>query len=207
MIEYFIFLVGGYLIGSIPTAYLVVKARKGIDIRKKGSGNVGAYNVYDTTHSRLLGILVGLFDALKGFIATYCSWKLFGADVWMQILALIGTIVGHNYPVWLRFRGGRGLATAAGGYFTLGFSHIIVWCLIWAIAFPFSKKILRANLYAIILSPIIILLLPDSIIAATMVQNIDPLDFKLLVYIVSTLHILSHFDVIKKYFLPHKKKM
>lgn len=202
MIEYVLYLVGGYLVGSVPTAYLFVKATKGIDIRKTGSGNVGAYNAYEVTQSRLGGVLVGITDALKGFVVTYGSWQLFDASAWLQIMAFFGVILGHNYSPWLRFRGGRGLATAAGGYCGIGLTHIIVWCALWLVAYRFSKKILRANLYAILLSPIVVLILPSSVIEMLMIRDIGVMDFRLLVYIISTLHVLSHLDEIQKYILP-----
>lgn len=195
---------GGYLIGSIPTAYIVGRIKAGIDIRTKGSGNVGAYNVYDTTKSRFAAILVGVLDALKGFIVTYGVWTFFTTDIWAQSIAFLGAILGHNYPVWLRFKGGRGLATAAGGYLAIGFPHIVVWCLLWLIAYQFSKKILRANLYAILLSPLVILILPSSVLEVCLIRDMEIIDYRLLVYIVSTLHLLSHFDEIKRNFLSQK---
>ncbi|MCX7984438.1 MAG: glycerol-3-phosphate acyltransferase [Bacteroidetes bacterium] len=202
--DYVLYFVGGYLIGSIPSAYIIAKIKAGIDIRKMGSGNVGAYNVYDSTKSRSAAILVGILDAMKGFIVTYGVWKFCTLDIWAQVLAFLGTIIGHNYPLWLKFKGGRGLATAAGGYIAIGFPHIVVWCLLWVVAYRFSRKILRANLYAILLSPLVILILPSSMIAPYLIRDMEVIDYRLLVYIVSTFHLLSHLDEIKRNFLPQR---
>ncbi len=204
MIEYILYFVGGYLVGSIPTAFIVGKLISGIDIRSVGSGNVGAYNTFEFSKSKTLGFIVGVIDALKGFVVTYITWQYFTPDVWLQIIAFFGVIIGHNYPVWLRFKGGRGLASALGGYLAIGVTHIVIWCLLWVIAYRFSKKILRANLYAILLSPILVLLLPASVIELGFIRDINVMDFRLLVYIVSSLHLLSHIDELKKNLIPQK---
>ncbi len=116
----------GCLIGSIPTAYLVVKRRHGIDVRVEGSTNVGANNAYRTTGSRRIGGLVLALDALKGIAAVAAGWAVadaFGTSdlYWPQSAALLGAVAGHNYNLWLslssgRLAGGKGLATAAGGF-------------------------------------------------------------------------------------------
>src|ERR1043166_6116571 len=107
-----------YLLGSIPTGFLVAKAR-GIDIRTVGSGNIGATNAF-----RILGkgpgILVLLVDALKGFAAVQLGAlalaKIFPGTPpeYLAITAGIAAILGHNFTCWLRFKGGKGIATSAG---------------------------------------------------------------------------------------------
>jgi glycerol-3-phosphate acyltransferase PlsY len=104
--------VASYLLGSIPTGYLVAKAR-GIDIRSVGSGNIGATNAF-----RVLGPAAGSFvlavDLIKGFVACYSV--AFGPQITEthHMVAGIGAILGHNYTCWLRFKGGKGVATSAG---------------------------------------------------------------------------------------------
>ncbi len=119
----------GWLLGSVPTAYLVVKHRHGLDVRFEGSSNVGANNAYRTTGSRRIGGLVLVLDAVKGLAAVAAGWAVAGAfgapDVfWPKSAALLGAIAGHNYNLWLslsaaRLVGGKGLATAAGGFLLL----------------------------------------------------------------------------------------
>ena len=104
--------VGAYLLGSVPTAYLVVRLVKGVDIRKAGSGNVGALNTY-----HVLGfgpaMLVLLADTAKGVLAVGIPW-LVGADYWVIFATTPSVVIGHNWPVFLGFRGGRGAAAILG---------------------------------------------------------------------------------------------
>jgi glycerol-3-phosphate acyltransferase PlsY len=105
-------LAGAYLLGSIPAAYLGVKWFKGADIRKLGTGNVGSSNVARTT-SKWLAIPVGLFDMGKGALALWIA-HLIGLPAGQQMAVGFMAIVGHNWPVFLGFRGGKGMITSAG---------------------------------------------------------------------------------------------
>lgn len=102
----------GYLLGSVPFAFLGAKWTRGIDLRQRGSGNVGATNVLRTT-TRALALWVTLLDVGKGVAAVLIP-RLLTADVPTQVVAGLAAIVGHVFPVWLRFRGGKGVATALG---------------------------------------------------------------------------------------------
>lgn len=101
-----------YLVGSIPNAILIGKAWKGIDVREHGSGNIGATNVF-----RILGAGPGLvvlcLDALKGSLGVFLGF-FFAGPGWGPVLGGIMAIVGHNWPVWLKFKGGRGVASGLG---------------------------------------------------------------------------------------------
>jgi acyl phosphate:glycerol-3-phosphate acyltransferase len=100
----------GYLIGSIPTGYLIGKSR-GVDVRKFGSGGTGGTNVFRTL-GKGAAIATGLVDVLKGTLAAYLGFRIAGD--WGYALAGIAALVGHSYPVWLGFRGGKSVATGAG---------------------------------------------------------------------------------------------
>ncbi|MBD0380607.1 glycerol-3-phosphate 1-O-acyltransferase PlsY [Paenibacillus sp. WST5] len=120
-------IVAGYLLGSISFSYLFGKWFKGIDIRKHGSGNAGATNTL-----RVLGkgpaILVLLLDALKGVAAVFIG-KLAapGADeIWIPVLCGLAAIVGHNWPIYYGFRGGKGIATTIGVMATLCFIPTVI---------------------------------------------------------------------------------
>src|SRR5436305_1069529 len=113
VVSYFATACVAYLLGSIPTGYLVARSR-GIDIRSVGSGNIGATNVFRVL-GKPAGITVLLVDALKGFVA--CRFVAFGPTAPSeahQMVAGLFAILGHNYTCWLRFKGGKGVATTAG---------------------------------------------------------------------------------------------
>ncbi len=119
ILSYLITALAAYLVGSIPTGFLVAKA-KGIDIRTVGSGNKGATNVFRTL-GKVPGIFVLLVDALKGWFAVEVISKLApqilsisAPDDCLRITAGVGAILGHNYTCWLKFKGGKGIATSAG---------------------------------------------------------------------------------------------
>lgn len=110
-LKFILLLIAGYLLGSIPLSYLTARAR-GVDMRKQGTLQVGAGNLWRTT-SRKLGLFVGIYDFLKGMLAVYVA-KVAGLDAALQLFVGITVIVGHNWPVFLRFHGGRGVATMLG---------------------------------------------------------------------------------------------
>ena len=115
--------VAAYLLGSIPTGFLVAKA-KGIDIRSVGSGNIGATNAMRVL-GKPTGIFVLLLDAAKGYAAVWLASLLFKqlnnpAELeTLRVVAGIGAVLGHNYTCWLKFKGGKGIATTAGVYLAL----------------------------------------------------------------------------------------
>ena len=113
MVTQFVLLaIGAYLLGSVPAAYLIARWRRGIDIRKYGSGNVGASNVLAVVSKRW-SIPVIIFDIGKGALTVWVAKQLeFGAA--QQVTVGILTIIGHNWSIFLRFRGGRGIFTSLG---------------------------------------------------------------------------------------------
>lgn len=130
-----IWLASGYLIGSIPTGYLAVKRLKGIDIRKRGSGNVGATNA-----GRVLGrewaFAIAVFDMLKGGIIVFIASRFTSGSM---VPALTGAmaVIGHICPIWLKFKGGKGVATTFGVFAFFDFFNPLpallgglVWCLV-----------------------------------------------------------------------------
>jgi glycerol-3-phosphate acyltransferase PlsY len=117
-------LVGSYLLGSVPSAYLAGKWSRGIDIRRHGSGNVGATNLLRSTSKRV-ALPVIIFDSAKGMIMVVVAWQL-GLGVTEQLVVGIVAIVGHNWPVFLRFSGGRGVITTMGVAFLLPIVNSLV---------------------------------------------------------------------------------
>ena len=147
----------GYLIGSFPSAYIFLKKIKGIDVTKEGSGNVGAMNSFEITRSRSIGIMVMIVDGLKGLLSVYLCLLFFPVQFGFPAIALFFAVFSHCYNPWLNFKGGRGLATAAGGAALLFPFALFAWLLLWGIIYFTRKDILVANIWAIIGSLVIIL--------------------------------------------------
>jgi acyl phosphate:glycerol-3-phosphate acyltransferase len=106
----------GYFVGSIPFAYLLSR-HQGIDLRRAGSGNVGASNVLRTTGVRA-AVLAMVLDGVKGTLAVVMA-QLLSVGLVPTVAAAFASVIGHVYPIWLRFRGGKGVATAAGAFAVL----------------------------------------------------------------------------------------
>jgi acyl phosphate:glycerol-3-phosphate acyltransferase len=111
-------LLGGYLLGSIPFGIVLARLFAGADVRKSGSGNIGATNVARVA-GPLPGILTLVLDTVKGGFAVWLAGRLTDHSAAWMMLAGIAALIGHCYPVWLRFKGGKGVATALGVFAVL----------------------------------------------------------------------------------------
>lgn len=107
----------GYLLGSIPFGYLLVRTFRGADVRTTGSGNIGATNVART--SPLLGVVTLVLDAAKGLAAVALVLAVFPSQRSLAFTAAFASILGHVFPIWLGFRGGKGVATGLGAFLLL----------------------------------------------------------------------------------------
>ncbi|MBV8815424.1 MAG: glycerol-3-phosphate 1-O-acyltransferase PlsY [Verrucomicrobia bacterium] len=146
-----------YLIGSIPSGYLFARA-KGIDIRQKGSGNIGAANA-SRVMGKQWGYLVFICDFLKGFLAAELGFLI--ANFFHENLGLgsviAGTmaVVGHDYPVWLGFRGGKGIATLAGTVLAVFAPLVcILFGVVWLVVFLISRYTSLASIAGVVSLPI-----------------------------------------------------
>lgn len=128
----------GYMLGSIPFGYLLTKFAGLGDVRSIGSGNIGATNVLRTGNKKIAALTL-LGDALKGTVAVLLAWR-YGQDI--AILAGFGAFLGHLFPVWLKFKGGKGVATfigiALGLYWPAALIFLAVW-LVMALIFRYSS--------------------------------------------------------------------
>ena len=143
---------GAFLLGSIPTGYLVARA-KGIDIRKHGSGNIGATNVFRTL-GKPLGIFVFLVDAVKGFAAVWLGTRYGGGSDWAGIVSAVAAIAGHNYTPWLGFKGGKGIATSAGVLLALMPWAVLAIAVVWVAVFKISRYVSLASIGAAAALPV-----------------------------------------------------
>ncbi len=166
-----------YLFGSLPTAYLLIRFFKKQDIRQTGSGNVGALNTYRSSKKPALALVVLLVDALKGYIPVILFSSLTRTDGLMLMLIGAGAVLGHTFPVWLRFRGGRGLAVTAGFFLAVDPYVPALWVLVWLIYFLMIRKHIVASLIATFLLPLIIFFMQDSYFDLTDLLIILPVSF------------------------------
>jgi glycerol-3-phosphate acyltransferase PlsY len=151
-----------YLIGSFPSGYLVGKSQ-GIDIRQHGSGNIGATNVLRVMGKKW-GYLVFFCDSLKGFIAVKIGVWLAasaGGDTTLAgVLAGIFCIIGHNYTVWLHFKGGKGIATSIGVLLAIvPIAIVLVILIVWVAVFFVWKYVSLASICAALSLPVAVLAL------------------------------------------------
>jgi len=148
-----------YLIGSIPTAYLFGRIFKDIDIREYGSGNVGATNIFRVV-GRLPGVIVLIIDILKGLLCTtwlataFLNLAPFSRPELYKILCGSASIIGHNWTIFLRFRGGKGVATSAG--VLIGLVPQIFWLsfVVWLIVFTITGYVSVSSIISAISAPI-----------------------------------------------------
>ena len=171
----------GYLVGSIPFGILISKALGLGDLRKVGSGNIGATNVL-RTGNKLAAFLTLLFDFSKGICAVLITRHFFGEDA-VQISAF-SALVGHCYPIWLRFSGGKGVATFLGATIALSFMIGIICCFVWLFVAAVRKMSSLASLTSSASAPIAAIFLnqPNTIVLLVLMvglvffrpkQNID----------------------------------
>ncbi|MBS1517976.1 MAG: glycerol-3-phosphate acyltransferase [Bacteroidetes bacterium] len=150
-----------YLIGSFPTAYILVRYKYKKKITEEGSGNVGARNTLDVTKSRTDGIIVLVTDLLKGLLPSLYLISFSGMENKLMIIPLTLLVAGHNFSPWLKFKGGRGLATGAGVFFAVSFFVNVIWLILYFTFEKFIKNVNVSTVFALIILPVIIFLFPD----------------------------------------------
>ncbi len=166
-----LFLGMSYLIGSIPFGLLLTRLFRLGDLHKIGSGNIGATNVMRTGHKGA-GFLTLLFDGGKGALMVLLCDTLFDDDILTQMAAL-AAFLGHLYPIWLRFRGGKGVATYLGILLTLTPPIGVLACLTWLLAFIALRISSVASMTAVILAPLWLFLFSRTdFLALTLVMSI-----------------------------------
>jgi glycerol-3-phosphate acyltransferase PlsY len=144
--------------GAIPFGLLITKLRGGGDIREAGSGNIGAANV-----TRVIGAGAGamtlLLDAAKGYLAVWLAARYSNENIAWLLLAALAAIAGHIFPVWLGFRGGKGVATAAGAFLAICPTAILVAGLVFLLVVLFWRYVSLASIAATASLPLLVYLL------------------------------------------------
>lgn len=165
MLLFFITAAMSYLLGSIPFGYLLVRIFRGADIRKSGSGNIGATNV--SRQSPSLGVLTLVLDALKGTGAVWLAYLLSdrmsaGAPSYLVLsIAAVFAVAGHMFPVWLKFRGGKGVATGLGSFAVIAPKAVVVAAGIFLVVVLFFRYVSLASITAVAAFPVSVWLLGE----------------------------------------------
>ncbi len=141
----------GYLLGSVPIGFLLGYL-SGVDVRQAGSGNVGATNVARVVGKRQ-GLITLVGDVAKGFIPAFLSLQL-GLGLWVSALAGLASFLGHLYPVFLKFQGGKGVATALGVFLVLAPMATVVLIFVFSFVAMVSRLVSLASMVAAGFAPI-----------------------------------------------------
>ena len=150
--------VAAYLLGSIPFGLLLTRLFGGVDVRKSGSGNIGATNVARVA-GPLAGILTLLCDAGKGAAAVWLAGRVSNESATWMMIAALGALLGHCFPIWLKFRGGKGVATAAGAFFVLCPAALLGSVIVFLLVVIFWRYVSLASISAAASMPLLIYLL------------------------------------------------
>lgn len=191
--KFLIFIIFSYIIGSIPTAFILTKIFKGIDIRQVGSGNPGATNVL-RVGGPILGIITFIIDFSKGFIPALIAKLHF--ELYMVALVMLFVILGHITSIFLNFKGGKGVATFLGALFAFSFKLALITLLFFLFIFFLTHIVSVSSISAVLL------LITIFIIS----KNFD-INTKLIVTLIGALIIYRHKSNIKRLLNKEEKKL
>jgi len=150
--------IAAYLVGSIPFGVLLARLFGAGDVRKAGSGNIGATNVARVA-GPLPGILTLLFDCAKGAVAVWAASRLTSDSATWMMIAALAALIGHCFPVWLKFHGGKGVATAAGAFLVLSPLALLGSVILFLLVVSFWRYVSLGSIFAAAAMPLLIYLL------------------------------------------------
>jgi glycerol-3-phosphate acyltransferase PlsY len=168
----------GYVLGSIPFGYLLVRARSGRDVRAIGSGNIGATNVARTA-GLSTGVATLVLDLAKGLFAVWLAGQGSGGNIRIMMYAGLAAVLGHVFPVWLKFSGGKGVATALGVFLMISWAAVAAAVAIFAIVVLFWRYVSLGSISAAAALPLLVYLLyapghapPTAVTAGTLLSSV-----------------------------------
>jgi glycerol-3-phosphate acyltransferase PlsY len=167
-----------YLLGSIPFGLLIVKAQGGPDIRAIGSGNIGAANVARNA-GKFAGILTLLLDAGKGYLAVWLAGYFTHGNIRWMMIAAVCAVVGHVFPIWLGFKGGKGVATGLGVFLPICWQAVAAGVVLWLAVVIFWRYSSLGSISAAVALPLFVYLLyapghapPEHVTIGTVVISV-----------------------------------
>ncbi len=187
-----------YLIGSIPFGFLIFKFKSKDDIRKYGSGNIGATNV-NRLLGKKLGLITLLLDYLKTFLISFLIYKFYGSDTG-SICGFV-SVIGHIFPLWLKFKGGKGVASFLGLLSIISWPLTFFFCTIWLTAIKFFKYSGAGAIISIIFNTFlfkIILYIQFNYLKLLWIPG-TPLEYNI-VLVLSIIILIKHYSNLKNFF-------
>lgn len=154
-----------YILGCLSFAFLFVKKLAGKNVLNEGSGNAGALNSYEITGKKYIGLLVFITDFLKGALAVFLAGWLGNHNIQTITLAAVAVVLGHNFNIFLKLKGGRGLSTAAGAFVIINPLIVVFWCLMFLAGYHMIKKQVHvAAVTGTIFAPLILYYTPFPLV-------------------------------------------
>ena len=150
--------IAAYILGSVPFGLLIVKATAGTDIREKGSGNIGAANVARNA-GPVAGALTLILDAAKGYLAVWLAGYFAHGSVRWMAFAAVAAVIGHMFPIWLRFHGGKGVATGLGVFIPICWQAVAAGIVLWLLVVIFWRYSSLGSIVAAAAMPVFVYLL------------------------------------------------
>lgn len=149
--------IAAYLLGSIPFGYLIVKMGSGSDVRGAGSGNIGATNVTRVA-GKAAGLATLLLDIGKGYLAVWLAMRWSHGNIRWMMAAGVAVVLGHTFSCWLRFRGGKGVATGLGVFLIVAWQAVLATLLVWLVVVAFWRYVSLGSVVAAAALPILVYL-------------------------------------------------
>ena len=191
--------VAAYFLGSIPFGYVIVKMSHGSDVRSAGSGNIGATNVARVA-GKAAGFATFILDGGKGYLAVWLAIHWFRADVRWIMIAAVAAVVGHMFSCWLKFRGGKGVATGLGVFLLISWQAMAAALALWIVVLTFWK-------YVSLASVMTAAALPFLVYAFYAPHHAPPLDVSMGSAIVAALIIFKHRENIRRLIAGHEPRV
>ena len=196
----------GYLFGTFPTAYLFIKYFTNKNILSEGSKNPGATNAYRVSGSKIIGLLVFAIDFSKGILPILIVKYLFNYSFELLAVTSVFAVLGHCFSIWLKFKGGKGIATASGTLLLIAPFVLIIWIIIWSVGFIYKRNANLSNIAASVLTSVLCF---SSVDVLTKYSNPHPgstIYFSILLSTIFLIILLKHLETILSYFSRNDKK-
>jgi len=204
--EYIYSIIIGYLIGSFPTSFILIKFISKKNILAEGSNSSGAMNAYRVSESKMIGFLVILIDLFKGVLPILIIKYFFNYSFEVLATASIFSVLGHCFSVWIKFKGGKGIATASGALLMIAPLVFLIWIIIWLASFAYKKNFHVASIASSILTGLLCFSSAGVLAKYSFPSPASNLYFSIFISIIFLIILAKHYETIFLYFSKSDKK-